>query len=220
MCLGPELAEEIFAHSLRPLIISIITIVIMIIFINIVLISVILNINITIISNSGIFIFSIFWMLKFTGLLGLEHQPSGFAPTGSLQRDISCFFIVFITTTIIMIMLMNIIQGWWGSMGDFFPVERKLCRSHSLKQGFSWWWWWLWWWWWWWPSKDENDYEKPSHAEFGAVRAREGGWGEQRPAPAGEKNILRPFWNLGKRSKKSYRIISEQIPNNLVFFNR
>ena len=37
-------------------------------------------------------------------------------------------------------------------------------------------------------DQDQNHYneEKSAHAEFGAVRASEGGWGEQRPAPANE----------------------------------
>ena len=40
-----------------------------------------------------------------------------------------------------------------------------------------------------WEVEDEDD-ENAAHAEFGAVRAREGGWGEQRPAP-GEKILVK-----------------------------
>ena len=40
-----------------------------------------------------------------------------------------------------------------------------------------------------WEVEDEDD-ENAAHAELGAVRAREGGWGEQRPAP-GEKILVK-----------------------------
>ena len=49
---------------------------------------------------------------------------------------------------------------------------------------------------------EDQDYENAAHAELGAVRAREGGWGEQRPAP-GEKILVKNgkrFWSkMGKR---------------------